>query len=138
MTSDFSTYSTPNALSPYSAQYFRELRFQDTKQLAYPTIAHIGSVSQWIFEREEYNDVSAVEIEANEVIPHIEDIWPIISDMDSAFHDGFRSVVIVCCIDGVGVTRAYHMSKVCQVKIGQSVESNIDCINSDPATRSDQ
>lgn len=117
MTSNFSTYTTPNASSPYSAQYFGELKFQDTEHLTYPTIAQKGSVSQWLFDRKELNDAPAVKIEPSEVVPHIDDIRPISSDMDSAFHEGFRSVVIVCQIDGVGVTRAYHMSKVCYAGI---------------------
>jgi hypothetical protein len=112
MLHNFAVYNAPSASLLYSSAYFDKITFHDVAELSYPVIARKSSVTQWLFDYQEHNDTGATELSANEVVLHIDDLQPIIGEMEGAFNDGFRSVVIVCTVDGYGVTRTYHMSKV--------------------------
>jgi hypothetical protein len=112
MLNNFASYITPSSSLLYCSAYFDKITFHDVAELGYPVIARKGSVTQWLFDYQEHNDAGATELSADEVVPHIDDLQPIIREMERAFNDGFRSVVIVCTVNGYGVTRKYHMSKV--------------------------
>ena len=113
MSSIYASYTAPSPSSLYSADYFSNLTFRDAAVLHYPIIAKKGAMTQWLFDYNEHDDPQTTNIVDDEVILHIDDIQLICGEMEQAFKDGFRSVVIVCTVEGLGVTRRYHMSKVC-------------------------
>ena len=112
MLHNFAFYDTPSASLLYSSAYFDKITFQDVAELSYPIIARKGSVTQWLFNYQEHRDAGATELSTDEVVPHIDNLQPIIGEMEQAFNARFRSVVIVCTVNGYGVTRHHHMSKV--------------------------
>ncbi|KAH7903228.1 hypothetical protein BJ138DRAFT_1020965, partial [Hygrophoropsis aurantiaca] len=108
----FSAYSTPNESSAYSTHYFNHITFERAAGVEYPTIAPAGAVSKWFFHADIPANAQATLILPGEIIFHVNDVQPIIQEMESAFMDGARSVCIEALIDGEIVTRVYHFAKI--------------------------
>ncbi|KAJ7123891.1 hypothetical protein C8R43DRAFT_840170, partial [Mycena crocata] len=104
-------YSTPHPSTRYSATYFSGVTFKEAAELEYPTICAPKTISAWTFADETPNDVDS-EVEPHETIPHIDDLLPILRDMEEAFGQGARSVAVSLILAGKTVDRLYHLSKL--------------------------
>ncbi|KAJ7431673.1 hypothetical protein B0H11DRAFT_1667258, partial [Mycena galericulata] len=109
-------YSTPLPTTKFSAYYFTELTFQTASQLEYPSIYAPKTTSGWTFTNEVPSDISSHLVVAQEVIPHIDDLTPILKEMEAAYHRGSRSVVVTLTIPGATVNSIYSFAKIQTLK----------------------
>ena len=110
---NFNSYSTPLSSTAYSSQFFAGLTFQQASCLNYPKIAPAGSVVGHIFCDGIPDTQEAMFVLPNEVIPHIDDIIPIIQEAEDAFAEGQSSVCLFMTFrDRPSVGGLYHFSKV--------------------------
>jgi hypothetical protein len=89
MLHNFTSYNAPSASLLYSSVYLDKITFHDVAELSYPVINGKGSVTQWLFDYQEHNNTGATELSANKVVPHIDDLQPIIGEMEGAFNGRF-------------------------------------------------
>lgn len=111
-TSDYLAYSTPLPTTKFSAFYFTELTFQTASQLEYPSIYAPKTTSAWTFTNEVPSDISSHVVVAQEAVPHIDDLNPILKEMEAAYHRGSRSVAVTFTIPGATVNFIYSFAKV--------------------------
>lgn len=113
--STFDNFALPVAGTAFSAGFFRDLTFQQAIGLNYPVIAPAGSVSAHIFSSGIPFEMDAVNVMPNEIVPHVDDILPIIREAREAYHSTGvrRSVHVQLTIDGMDTECVYHFSKVC-------------------------
>jgi hypothetical protein len=108
----FESYSSPNPLSTYSSHYFNNLTFKSVSSVDYPEIAPPGSVSQWYFHAEVPGSGQATVIMPREIIFHVDDLLPLIREMEDAYENGSRSVSIEASVHGENMYKTYHFAKV--------------------------
>lgn len=113
--STFDKFSLPVAGTAFSAAFFRDLTFQQAIGLNYPLIAPAGSVSAHIFSSDIPFTMDTVNVMPNEVVPHVDDILPIIQAAREAYNSTrvHRSVHVQLTVDGMDTDFIYHFSKVC-------------------------
>ncbi|KAJ7087023.1 hypothetical protein C8R43DRAFT_1173898, partial [Mycena crocata] len=109
----FLKYSTPSQDSTFSAEYFAALTVADADQIirvhALPHILPKKSVTKWLFDRTEPTDASEYVIGSSEVIPCVDDMYPITKLVEEAFYkEGARSI----CLEFGGNFFRYHLSKI--------------------------
>ena len=109
---NFNSYSTPLASTAYSLPYFNTLTFQEATGINYPTIAPRGSVISWVFEDKIPVSPDAIYVLPNDLVPHIEDLLPIIREAEEAFSSHQRAVYIRISMDQIQTHYLYHFSKV--------------------------
>lgn len=110
---DFNSYSTPLSSTAYSSQFFAGLTFQQASGLNYPKIAPAGSVVGHVFCDGIPDTQEAMFVLPDEVVPHIDDIIPIIQGAQDAFAEGQHSVCLFMTFgDQPSVGGLYHFSKV--------------------------
>ena len=113
----YETYSTPNRYAAYSSMFFATLTFKDASELVYPVIAPPGSIVYGnfdeMFSSEVHASASATVILPSDIIPHVDDVLPIIRALPAKFSSGMRSVMLTLFVGGQKMTFAYHFSKVC-------------------------
>ncbi|KAJ7465894.1 hypothetical protein FB451DRAFT_993537, partial [Mycena latifolia] len=107
----FLVYSTPLPSVPYSASSFAHLTFRTAAELKYPTIYAPKTLSAWTFVNEVSTDLSTI-VEENEVVPHMDDLSPIIKAMEEAFDRGARAVAVTLAVAGQKIDYLYSFSKV--------------------------
>ncbi|KAJ7770853.1 hypothetical protein DFH07DRAFT_768595 [Mycena maculata] len=111
MDNSSSEYPTPLPTVKFSAFYFAELTFQAASQAEYPPIYGPKTISQWTFTDEVPSTASSHIVEAQEAVPHIDDLTPILKEMEAAFHHGSRSVAVTLTIPGATVHSIYSFTK---------------------------
>ncbi|KAJ7192029.1 hypothetical protein GGX14DRAFT_328842, partial [Mycena pura] len=113
---DYLAYSTPLPTTKFSAIYFAKLTFQTASQLEYPSICAPKTTSAWTFTNEVPSDISSHVVVAQEAIPHIDDLNPILKEMEAAYHRGSRSVAVTFTIPGAAVNFLYSFAKIQTLK----------------------
>ncbi|KAJ7801991.1 hypothetical protein B0H14DRAFT_2385922, partial [Mycena olivaceomarginata] len=108
----FSEYATPAATLKYSPQYFASLTFARVEELDYPTIATSSIIERWCFSSDIPTTAAGTVIRPGEHIPHLQDLYPIVREMEKAFSDGARSVILVLNVDGQRHDFQLHFSKI--------------------------
>jgi hypothetical protein len=109
---NFNSYSTPLASTAYSLPYFSSLTFQEATGINYPTIAPQGSVISWVFVHEIPLLPDAIYVLPNDLVPHVEDLLPIICEAEEAFSSHQRAVYIHISTDQIQTHYLYQFSKV--------------------------
>ncbi|KAG2006002.1 hypothetical protein CC2G_002361 [Coprinopsis cinerea AmutBmut pab1-1] len=74
-------YSRPPPNLIYSNKYFTRLTFSDVATIHYPTIAPPGSFASWTVDASEPTDPHTISIEDDEVIPSVEDLQAILTQL---------------------------------------------------------
>ncbi|KAG0703648.1 hypothetical protein DFH29DRAFT_915469 [Suillus ampliporus] len=108
----YELYSTPNPFSAYSNNYFRCITSENAVPLEFPEIALAGLVSRWCFDLDVPGSAIATVILPGEIVLHLDDLQPIIQDMEEAFSKGARSVSIDAIINGQPISQVYHFTKI--------------------------
>lgn len=109
----FTAYTTPHALTRFSAQFFARTTVAAASELVrndeLPHILPKNSVQKWIFDGMIPVAISEIIVGAEEQIPCLDDLLPITQNIEAAFHqEGARSIYLQ-----VGQTFVrYHLSKV--------------------------
>ena len=113
----YESYSTPNRYAAYSSTFFATLTFKDASELVYPILTPPGSIVYEnfddMFSSEVHASAPATVILPSDIIPHLDDVLPIIRALPSKFSLGMRSVMLTLFVGGQKMTFAYHFSKVC-------------------------
>lgn len=125
MQNEHRSYTTPKPSTQYSAEFYKDITFSSAKSLQYPDIAPKSSVTKWAFDYTVPETRSDIEVSPVETIPHIDDIQPMCSGMESAFHNGHRSVVLAMSLDGKEKCYRYHMSKVSCIRRQSLVDQRL-------------
>ncbi|KAJ7241546.1 hypothetical protein C8J57DRAFT_1084887, partial [Mycena rebaudengoi] len=94
-----------------SASYFASLIFQAAAELQYPQIYEPKTVFAWTFTDEIPSQTSHRGLE-EQTIPHIDDLTPILQDMEAAFRRGARSVAVTPAVPGTDLYYLYSFSEV--------------------------
>lgn len=110
--SAFSNYSTPHHSTLYSASYFVELTFKQVATLVLPPIYEPNSIAAWTFTDEIPAEAHS-KVELGEGIPDLDDLRPILQQMEQAFSGGSRSVAVSLVVAEKHIDKLYHLSKVC-------------------------
>lgn len=114
--SGFDSYSSPAADTAYSPQFFQELTFQQATGINYPMIAPSGAIRGWVFSNQIPTTAEAVFVMPNEVVPHLDDLLPILREAREVYSSSRRRAVhISVTLDGKHTDNIYHFSKVCNV-----------------------
>lgn len=111
----FTEYSTPLDQSAFSRSFYACLTFGalDDSLVSFPAITSPGAVEQWCFDLEVPKTAEGTVVLPNEIIPHLEDLRPILSALQSAYAEGFRSVAMRLVLSDTQVVyRLYHFRKV--------------------------
>ena len=108
----FNIYSTPLASTAYSSQYFNSLTFEDTMGISYPIIAPLGSVISWVFVDVTPSSADTCHVLADNAVPHINELLPIIQEAQTAYTSCKCSVYIHISTNGIKTNYLYHFSKV--------------------------
>jgi hypothetical protein len=116
MASTFSEYVTPASFSAFSASEFYSMTFQRATELTYPKIAPPNSVDSWCYSTNIPTSAAGTIIIPGDIIPNSIDLLPIFRDMERAFGEGMRSVVLTMMLaeSGFKNTYEYHFTKVSQ------------------------
>ena len=116
MASTFSEYATPASFSAYSYSDFYSMTFERATEVTYPKIAPPNSVDSWCFSKNIPTSAAGTVIIPADIIPNSVDLFPIFRDMEDAFGDGMRSVVLTMTLaeSGSKKTYEYHFAKVSQ------------------------
>ncbi|KAG0706374.1 hypothetical protein DFH29DRAFT_1023662 [Suillus ampliporus] len=96
----------------YSNNYFWSITFGNAVPLEFPEIAPAGSVSCWCFDLDVPGSAIATVILLGEIVLHLDDLQPIIQDMEEAFSKGARSMSIDVIINGQSISQVYHFTKI--------------------------
>jgi len=110
--SSFHNYSKPLASTAYSSQYFNSLTFDEATGINYPVIAPLGSVISWVFVDISPSSADTCQVLADDVVPHINELLPIIQEAQKAYDPHKRSVYIHISTNGIETNYLYHFSKV--------------------------
>jgi hypothetical protein len=108
----FDEYALPSPHLAFSHQYFSCLSFSQAAELQYPTIAPPGSVTAQHFTEDVPQSASGTLVTPYEVLPDILDLLSTSTDMESAYLNGMRSVVVDFTVCDVAYIYCYHFSKV--------------------------
>lgn len=111
----FTKYSTPLDQSAFSQSFYSCLTFDALSDplVSFPAIASPGAVEQWCFDREVPQTAEGTVVLPNEIIPHLDDLRPILLAFQSAYAEGFRSVAMRLHLsDTQTIYRTYHFRKV--------------------------
>ncbi|KLO10304.1 hypothetical protein SCHPADRAFT_942962 [Schizopora paradoxa] len=87
----FNTYCTVPPSTLYSTEYFRSLTFADVETLRLPAIAPEGTLTNWVHVVDSPPDWT---VELDDLIPHGEDIRPVLNEMEAQYGLGKRGVVL--------------------------------------------
>lgn len=100
----YEIYSTPNRYAAYSSMFFATLTFKDASELVYPVIAPPGSIVyrnfDEMFSSEVHASASATVILPSDIIPHMDDVLPIIRALPAKFSSGMQSVMLTLFVGG--------------------------------------
>ncbi|KAJ3861143.1 hypothetical protein EV359DRAFT_19804, partial [Lentinula novae-zelandiae] len=107
-----SAYCNPAHYAAFSNDFFRELTFAQALEVSIPAIAPEGCLLGWIFDVGIPSTKAATVIIPGEIIPHLNDLLPIIRAMESAYVEGKRSVQMHMRVSGQESVRSYHFSKI--------------------------
>jgi hypothetical protein len=111
--SAFALYTSPPKTAKYSATWFKQLTFSNATDIIYPAAHKSHAISQWTFSPDIPSGQAATVIAANEAVPSMEDLAPILQGMESAYSTGSRSVAVTLTVAGESSSHLYHFSKVC-------------------------
>ena len=116
MASTLSEYSTPGLSSAFSASEFYSMTFERATELTYPKIAPPNSVYSWHYSTNIPTSAAGTIIIPGDIIPNSIDLAPIFCNMEDAFGEGMRSVVLTMTLAETGSknTYEYHFAKVSQ------------------------
>ena len=119
MASTFSVYSTPASLSAFSASDFSSLTFERASELTYPKISAPNSVVSWCYSPNIPTSAAGTIIIPGDIIPNAIDLLPIFLNMEDAFGEGMRSVVLTMTLAETGSEKMYeyHFAKVSQLHV---------------------
>ena len=107
-TMNFDDYSLPLPHLSFSADYFSKLVFSQAAELQYPAIAPPGAVTSQKFLTKEPTHTSATLVFPVDVIPNICDLLPTTSEMEDAYAEGMRSVLVEFQINNDEYHYCYH------------------------------
>lgn len=122
MTSDIDQFWTSSAQLAYSAESFALMTFKHAVTVTLPEIMPPMSLKTWCFQEGVLADAAATLIHPGELIPHVDDLLPIVPEIKVAFLGGSRSVALCFDIAGEEIILYYHFLKVhnlqtrCEVK----------------------
>jgi len=96
MTSNFrvSEYATPANFYSFSASDFYAMTFERATELTYAKVATPNSINSWCYSTNIPTSAAGTIIIPGDIIPHSIDLLPIFRDMEDAFGEGMRSVVL--------------------------------------------
>jgi hypothetical protein len=119
----FAQYATPASFAAFSASHFSFMTFEQVTDLAYPKIAAPNSVVSWCYSENVPANAEGTIVTLRDTIPHATDLQPILHDMEVAFGNGMRSVVMTIKLAEAESqnTYEYHFAKVCQLQIAVMV-----------------
>ncbi|KAK7434283.1 hypothetical protein VKT23_020284 [Stygiomarasmius scandens] len=104
------TYITPSPHTAFSWNFFNNITFSAVTEVDFPLIARPGITKNFTFEPEVPLTAASMVILANETIPNIADITPILSRLEAEYIKGNRSVRIR--FSPAGETGLFHFSKI--------------------------
>ncbi|KAJ3911610.1 hypothetical protein F5877DRAFT_85747, partial [Lentinula edodes] len=107
-----SVYCNPAHHAAFSNDFFHELTFARALEVSIPAIAPEGCLLGWIFDVGIPSTKAATVIIPGKIIPHLNDLLPIIRAMESAYVEGKRSVQMHMRVSGQESVRSYHFSKI--------------------------
>ncbi|TFK17223.1 hypothetical protein FA15DRAFT_605543, partial [Coprinopsis marcescibilis] len=108
----FKNYSTPVPNQLYSNEFFNHITFSLAAKMPYPTIAPDRSLTMWTFDPDTPTNMAAMEVDEGKAIPSSRDLHPIVSQMERAYNEGSRSVVITLTTGGRTKNLVYHFMKI--------------------------
>ena len=113
----FAQYATPASFAAFSASHFSSMTFEQAADLMYPKIAAPNSVISWCYSENVPTDAAGTIITLRDIVPHATDLLLILRDMEVAFGNGMRSVVMTIKPSEAEPqnTYEYHFTKVCQL-----------------------
>lgn len=111
--SSFEVYTSPRVDTPFSTSFFKTLDFNAAIALKYPAIAPQGALYTFAFDEGVPDSPSSSSISPDEIVPCLVDVRPIIEQLEHAYTQGSRAVVVQLRVDGRQKTVVYHFSKVC-------------------------
>lgn len=119
MSLSFTQYATPGSFTAFSATDFSSMTFERAADVVYPKIAAPNSVISWCYTENVPTNAAGTIITPRDTVPHATDLLPILHDMEGAFGNGMRSVVMtVMSAEGESQnTYEYHFAKVSQLQI---------------------
>ena len=124
----YEAYSMPNHYAAYSLTFFATLTLKAASELAYPTIAPLGSIVKKDFEEmfnhEVHASAPATIILPTNTILHVDDVLLINCMLPNEFSKGKQSVTLTLSIGGQETTSVYHFSKVWTSTLLSSVFTN--------------
>jgi hypothetical protein len=115
----FTQYATPASFLAFSASEFSSMTFERAADLVYPKIAAPNSVISWCYSENVPTNAAGTMITPSDTVLHATDLLPILRDMEGAFGNGMRSVVMtIMSAEGESQnTYEYHFTKVSQLQI---------------------
>jgi hypothetical protein len=115
MSLSFIQYATPASFAAFSVSDFSSMTFERAADLVYPKIAAPNSVISWCYSENVPANAMGTIITARDTIPHATDLLPILRDMEVAFGNGMRSVIMTIKLaEAESQTYEYHFVKVCR------------------------
>ncbi|THU93981.1 hypothetical protein K435DRAFT_602551, partial [Dendrothele bispora CBS 962.96] len=103
-------YSAPMAHTKFSMDFFNTLKFDHVTELDLPTIAQPGMIDSYVFIPEADFSAAATVLRTTDIVFHIMDIQPILSQLEDEFVRGNRAVRVRQrnrdCFE------TYHFSKI--------------------------
>ncbi|KAJ3502124.1 hypothetical protein NMY22_g18695 [Coprinellus aureogranulatus] len=116
--SNFKSYTTPSPTLCFSKEYFASLTLEQAAYLSdIPRITAPQSVYGWTWSKEQPTNPQAMSIMPGEIIPAREDLATIIANLQGAYLNGYRSVLVNFRVDGQSYTFLYHLSKIELIKL---------------------
>ena len=95
----YAVYSTPSSTAAYSQQYFHTLTFNGAVDLDYPPGLPPSSLRSFTFCDEEPATAQANLILPGEAVPCLDDLQPLVNQMNEAYNAGKRSVLVRLQVD---------------------------------------
>jgi hypothetical protein len=112
MASAFDSYCSPPSHALYSPQYFNALTFEQCSALQFPSIVASGAIRKWGLSPVEHASASANVILHTDWIPHYHDLQPICAELQRAFNNGFRSVIVTAVVRDLQYELLWNFVKV--------------------------
>ncbi|KAJ7620039.1 hypothetical protein B0H17DRAFT_905135, partial [Mycena rosella] len=114
---DYTAYVTPHPHTRFSAESFAAITVAEAHDIVQnnrlPAILPKDSVKKWVFDRAVPTAIPEILVTAGEAIPCVQDILPITQEMDEAFKQGARCIVLELL---AGNFVRYHLSKLTLIK----------------------
>ena len=114
----FWTYTTPSASATYSLQHLQGLMFSQILECSYPSFLPPNTLISWRFTNEVPTTARSTVILFDDIIPDIADLNQIMCNLEDAFNEEGRSVVLTFrdqdLADNSIIEQLYHFSKVCE------------------------